>query len=129
MRKQLEYRRTGPRHSVATLEGTAWPKKASAFRDLNLRPSRNAVVVKAEGKIVGFFRYTLSGRVILAQGTWVQRSYRGRGIGTQLWLYALCKEKATRVDVCTVSRSGHRLVRRLAKSQAGIVTFIHSRLK
>jgi len=79
--------------------------------DLDLQPLRatNAVVAYCDHKIVGFFRYTVSGRKLTARGTCVHPEFQGKGIAANLWKLALRRARPKHVTVWTASYAGVRL--------------------
>jgi len=94
-------------------------KKAAKFWErVNLPPnSDEAVIATHNKKLIGFFRYRiLSNGELDAEGTWVEKKYRRKGIAKAMWKKAIRKHKAKYISVTTVSRMGHGLVRKIAKS-------------
>ena len=83
-----------------------------------LGTTERAVVAYEGGVLVGFFRYTVTktarwARYLIAGGTWVAAKMRRRRIALGMWERAIEKSRPQIVDVCTVSRGGEKLVKRL----------------
>lgn len=88
---------------------------------LNRVPATNALVATCDGRVVGFLRYrmasSIGGDVALATGgTWVDPSFRNRGIGTRMWRRMIVTLRpplpfqALTIYVTTVSERGAALV-------------------
>jgi hypothetical protein len=72
-----------------------------------------AAVAYHKGKLVGFFRYNV--KAFWAAGTWVDKSFRNKGLALKLWKAALRKESPKTVHVCTTTRGGKALVSSVKK--------------
>jgi hypothetical protein len=81
-----------------------------------LGESTHGVVATSKGKLVGFFRFSLTkDRELIAGGTWVEEPWRKEGLGLRLWLMAINAHKVVSVDVVPVSLAGFGLVRKVQK--------------
>lgn len=77
--------------------------------------SAHAIVATENGKCIGFFRYTISGRATLhGEGTWIHPKHRKQGLALKLWKRALDKHEVKVVEVVVVSKGGDRLVTKVA---------------
>lgn len=64
---------------------------------------------------VGGFQFEVSPQGIVAWGTYVLPSYRGKNIARQMWVKALKHFEPKSVHVCTISKSGENLINSLSK--------------
>ncbi len=81
----------------------------------SLPASEHAVLaIHDEDGVVGWFRYNIvqraAGELLWAEGTWVSKDYRGRGVSHELWGRAMQKVDPIRVHVRTISPEGRALV-------------------
>lgn len=100
------------------------PPNALKFwkKQLNRVPATNALVATCDGRVVGFLRYRMASSIggdvaLTTGGTWVDPSFRSRGIGTRMWRRMIATtrplfssfQKLT-IYVTTVSERGAALV-------------------
>lgn len=78
-----------------------------------LLPCDGAILVFEDGRLVGMFRYSRDRRTLYACGTWVAPSVRRQGLGMKMWRAAMRRHRIKHVEVKTVSRGGHGLIKRL----------------
>lgn len=76
-------------------------------------PASHVVLARDRGVVVGWFRCTLSEGTLYANGTWVDKGYRGRGISKALWLKAVSYLNPSQIHVDAVSYEGYCLIRSL----------------
>jgi len=130
MVRSVQLRVVGDSHYVASGgEDTAYgprpdsrlPDNAKRFwRRAGLGESDQAVVARHEGKLIGFFRYSVyvtsmirdggsvknNGKALIAGGTWVAPGHRRKGLATRMWKLALRCTKLSRAEVCTATNAG-----------------------
>ena len=69
-----------------------------------------AIAAHCDGKVSGFFRYSIAGSYIDAGGTWVANRYRNKSLAKRMWAMALKKHSPDRVSVIVCSQEGAALV-------------------
>ena len=119
----ITYKLVGRGHPVC---GDDCPSFASpamkAFWNTRSLDSCDMAVVAYDGeKLVGFFRFYNRYPTLWAGGTYLQASYRDRGIAAKLWQRAIKFLKPDEVCVTTTSRGGQKLVQSLKRKYKTIV--------
>jgi len=95
----------------------------AAYRTLcrwGMGPSDHAIIAQENGKIVGFFRFDLIRGRLYAYGTWVDKKYRGKKLGTKMWIRVLREKLPHLVTVTAISRGGAGLVNSLRRKYHNI---------
>jgi len=111
--------------------GPITPKRLSPgakrfWNRYGLGDAEEAVVAYENGRLVGFFRFSVGERFrlrtdpaaimrLVAGGTWVDTSARRQGLGKRMWKYAIERTKPDEIDVSVVSRGGGSLVQSLQR--------------
>ena len=66
--------------------------------------------------LLGVFLYHYKNRVLTDQGIYVEKQYRGKGIGRALYLYAHADKKTRRrTDVTALSHGGAKFISKVSK--------------
>jgi GNAT superfamily N-acetyltransferase len=105
------------------LASNRWPGGSEASKDfyasLDDCDATHAVVAQCEGDgqrlNVGRFRFTFDDGRFCAQGTYVEKSWRGNDIARTMWKKALRALRPKLVEVTTVSKGGAMLVKSIAE--------------
>lgn len=113
-------------HKVECLKGLG-PSVVAFVEGLAEETSSHVAIARDGKKTVGFFRFTIRRGTLWAQGTWVRKSYRKKGLALSMWDVAMKRFKPKRVDVVTVSRGGKVLVERVKRGNPGVKFAIDAR--
>jgi len=88
------------------LEASEW----AFFKSLGDDKASHVTIVSPN---IGWFRFSIIGRFLAAQGTWINPSYRKQGYALRLWNRALSEFNPRKVWVIAASKNGGNLIHSL----------------
>jgi len=111
-------------YSYSALEQTGRHKQlpADAWDFLSClvdEDASHAATVYEAGRLIAWLRVTKVRSTLFAQGTWVDKEHRRRGLGKALWQHTLERLRPRYVEVSVVSQEGAALVKSLRREYPG----------
>ena len=83
-----------------------------------------AICAIRKKRIIGFLRYTIDEKTLIACGTWVLKKYRRKGLADKIWSYVLSREtKINEISITHASKVGERFITYLKATYGDQIKF------